>query len=422
MNPHLHQRGEHDLFIYILVSIWLVLLARSSPILADDALPNSRAEALAMEAKDALPLTRFYDPPRPLTPAPAGALVRSEPFSGYDLPKGASAVRILYHTRALNGADIVASGVVLLPAGKPPIGGWPVIAWAHGTSGVARMCAPSLMKDIAYGDEGLMPMVAAGFAVVATDYAGLGTPGPHQYDDKIPQANDVVYSIPAARAAAPALGSKWVAIGHSQGGIAVWGVAELEARLKDPTYAGAISVAGDMNFEAFEAHDAVTFDPVTDLYWPYTAFGIKASYPSFDVQRMLTAPVLARYRDVTTKGCWYYAYAALIEIGQQSAVKPGWNRAPEVQRYNQDSRSANKPIRGPLLVLAGDDDKSVAIANIAAGVKSACHLGLPIEYIHRPGLDHDTLMQKTTAEQLVWVRNRLAGKPWSSNCGASGMP
>jgi alpha-beta hydrolase superfamily lysophospholipase len=274
------------------------------------------------------------------------------------------------------------------------------------------------MKDVEYGDEGLMPMVAAGFAVVATDYAGLGTPGPHQYDNKIPQANDVVYSVPAAHAAVPNLGKRWVAIGHSQGGVAVWGVAELEVSRNDPDYAGAISVAGDMNYEAYESHDAETFDPVTDLYWPFTAFGIKASYPSFDIKRMLAPPALARYQDVTTKGCWYYAYAALKEIGAQRAVKPGWDRAPEVHRYNRDSRSANKPIRGPLLVLAGDDDKSVAIANISAGVADACRIGLPIEYVHHPGLDHDPLMQETTPEQLAWVRDRLAGKPWSSNCHA----
>jgi hypothetical protein len=71
-----------------------------------------------------------------------------------------------------------------------------------------------------------------------------------------------------------------------------------------------------------------------------------------------------------------------------------------------------------MLVLAGDDDKSVAIANIAAGVRDACKMGLPIEYVHRPGLDHDPLMEKTTPEQLAWVRDRLAGKPWASNCGA----
>lgn len=104
----------------------------------------------------------------------------------------------------------------------------PVIAWAHGTSGVARRCAPSLMKDVEYGTEGLMPMVAAGFAVVATDSAGLGR---------------------------------------------------------------AISVAGDMDFEAFESHDARVFDAGADLYWPFTALGIHAAYPDFDVRQMLTRPI-----------------------------------------------------------------------------------------------------------------------------------
>ena len=55
---------------------------------ADDALPKSRAEALAMEAKDALPLTSFYDPPKPLGARTPGALIRAEPFDGYDLPRG----------------------------------------------------------------------------------------------------------------------------------------------------------------------------------------------------------------------------------------------------------------------------------------------------------------------------------------------
>src|ERR1700722_13619695 len=128
---------------------------------ADDVLPNSRAEALSMEARDALPLTPFYEPPQPFEKASPGTLIRSEPFVGYSVPKGARAIRILYHSRALNDADIVASGVLLIPAGTAPQGGWPVIAWAHGTSGVARMCAPSLMKDMEYGEEGLMPMVAA---------------------------------------------------------------------------------------------------------------------------------------------------------------------------------------------------------------------------------------------------------------------
>lgn len=384
---------------------------------ADEALPKSRAEAVAIEGRDALPLTSFYDPPAPLPPEPPGTLLRAAAFAGYRLPRGAHAVRILYHSLALDGADVAVSAVVLIPAGTAPKNGWPVIAWAHGTSGVARQCAPSLMKDLEYGNEGLMPMVAAGFAVVATDYAGLGTPGPHQYDNKIPNANDVVYSIPAARAAVRSLGRRWVAIGHSQGGVAVWGVAELEAGLRDQTYAGSISVAGDLDFEAFEAHDAAAIDTVTNLYWPLTAFGIHASYPSFDVAGMLAPPVLAVYDEVTTKGCWYYAYATLLEVGPVRAASDTWNRSDELRRYNADNRSGTRPIRGPFMVLAGDDDRSVAIANIEAGVRDACRAGLAVEYVHRPGLDHDPLMEKTIGEQLRWARQRLLGEAWSGNCG-----
>jgi hypothetical protein len=386
------------------------------PVQTDDGLPQTRAAARALEAAYALPLTSFYDPPVPLPAAAAGTLIRSQRFEGYQLPAGASAVRILYHSRALSGADVAASGVVLIPAGTAPAGGWPVIAWAHGTSGVARRCAPSLMKDVEYGAEGLMPMVAAGFAVVATDYAGLGTPGAHQYDDKIPQANDVIFSVPAARAAAPALGHRWVAIGHSQGGVAIWGVAEREAHEGDADYVGGISVAGDMDFDAFESHDAEVFKAVTDLYWPFTAFGIQATYPDFDVRQMLTPPALARYRAVTQRGCWYYAFAVMKELGTRPAVRRGWNQLPQLRRYNADSRSGEQPIRGPLLVLAGDDDRSVAIGNIEAGVQRACAHGLPIEFVHVAGLDHDPLMEQTTPRQLDWVRERLAGRPWSSNC------
>ncbi len=44
------------------------------------------------------------------------------------------------------------------------------------------------------------------------------------------------------------------------------------------------------------------------------------------------------------------------------------------------------------MVLAGDDDRSVAIANIAASLIDACKIGQPVEYVHHPGLDHDPHM------------------------------
>src|SRR5215475_9726615 len=185
-------------------------------------MPHSAAEAQKMEREDALPATPLYSNPT-LGVSRPGDLLAQEPVTSYSLPVG-SAVRIAYHSRDATGHDVAATAAVLIPSGKAPAGGWPVIAWGHGTSGVARQCAPSLMKDVYYGDEGLKEMLNAGYAVVATDYHGLGTPGVHQWVNKTAQARDVIYSVPAARKAVPALGRRWVADGHSQGGLAAWGV------------------------------------------------------------------------------------------------------------------------------------------------------------------------------------------------------
>lgn len=110
---------------------------------------------------------------------------------------------------------MASSGVVLfLSERRLPVVG-PVIAWAHGTSGIARICAPSLMNDVYYSWEDLFEFPLLGYAVVATDYIGLGTNFPHQYLAMDAQAEDVVNSIPAARAAVSQIGSRWVAVGHS---------------------------------------------------------------------------------------------------------------------------------------------------------------------------------------------------------------
>jgi hypothetical protein len=219
------------------------LVALTPPAALSQTWPTTLAQAEKLEADDALLLTPFYATPPSLAATKPGALLRQEAFRLYALPSGVRAVRILYHSLDATGGDVATSAVVLIPPGAPPKGGWPIIAWAHGTSGVARQCAPSLMKDVYYGEEGLFPMVRAGYAVVATDYHGLGTEGPHQYVNKIAQAYDVIFSIPAARAAVAALGQRWVVDGHSQGGTAAWGVAEMEHDRQDAGYLGAVAVA-----------------------------------------------------------------------------------------------------------------------------------------------------------------------------------
>ncbi|MBV8496867.1 MAG: alpha/beta fold hydrolase [Gammaproteobacteria bacterium] len=396
----------------------LVLLAVGSATRAEEVpgMPRSLAEAVSMERADGLPITRFYDTPS-LAGTKPGDLLRHETFAGYALPKGATAVRILYHSLNADGGDVATSGVVLIPRGAAPAGGWPVIAWAHGTSGVARMCAPSLEKDMEYGEEGLMPMVRAGFAVVATDYHGLGTEGPHEYINKTAQARDTIYSVPAARAAVPALGHRWVAVGHSQGGIAAWSVAELETAQKDPDYLGAISVAGAAEPRAILAAMGEP-DSSAAFYLDYIAYAIHVRTPAFKPADMLVDKALERYADLTTKGCWNYAYASFLGDHGGKVLKPGWDQTEGAQRFFKANELGVAPVGGPLLVLAGEADETVPLPLVKATVKKACANGITLSFRSYPGLDHDPTMEKSTPDQLAWIRDRFAGKPFSGNCAS----
>jgi pimeloyl-ACP methyl ester carboxylesterase len=381
-------------------------------------LPHSLAEAVQMERADALPRTAFYDTPS-LAGTKPGDLLRQAPFRGYTVPAGSSTVRILYHSLNAEGADVATSGVVLIPVGRPPSGGWPVIAWAHGTSGVARMCAPSLEKDMEYGEEGLMPMVRAGFAVVATDYHGLGTQGPHEYINKTAQARDVIYSVPAARAAIPTLGRRWVVVGHSQGGLTAWSVAEMEATIKDPGYLGAISVSGAADpksvLEAMgEPGSSAAY------YLVYMAYAIHARAPEFKPSDMLVGKALERYADVTTKGCWNYAYASFLNDRDGKVLKAGWDQTEPAQRFLKTNVLGGAVVGGPLLVLTGEADETVPFALVKATVKKACGNHIALQFRSYPGLDHDPTMEKSTPDQLAWIRDRFAGKPFTSNCDSLG--
>jgi pimeloyl-ACP methyl ester carboxylesterase len=277
------------------------------------------------------------------------------------------------------------------------------------------MCAPSLTKDLVYGEEGLMPMVRAGFAVVATDYHGLGTIGPHEYVNKIAQGRDVIYSIPAARAAVPALGRRWVVVGHSQGGLAAWSVAEMQAALKDPDYLGAVSVSGAADIKAIlEAMgDSNGF---AAFYLVYMAYAIHAQSPSFQPSEMLEGTALRRYQPATTKGCWNYAYASFLDIKNERILKRTWEDGDAVRNFFSGNELGRSPIGGPLLVITGEADQTVPFALVEQTVKKACANGIALAFRSYAGLDHDPTMEKSTPDQLEWIRERFAGKSAAGNC------
>jgi pimeloyl-ACP methyl ester carboxylesterase len=355
-----------------------------------------------------LPLTKFYDTPDPLPAGKPGGLIRSERFYEYNLPYEISAVRILYHSRSPNGEDVAVSGVVLLPDGTPPASGWPVIAWAHDFTGSARECAPSLLRNLNEGP--LLAMYAGlGYGVVASDYAGLGTSSLSAPLDMRSNVLDVVYSIPAARAAVPQLGTTWVAAGYSQGGLVAVGVGEAEREIEGPNYLGAIAISGVG--EPQEIFERLAQGSGYSML-VFLAQGVKTVFPEFRVEEMLTEKAIPLYQ--------YISHACEARLGPEPAVnemlKPGWENNHYVKEFFTRNRAGLKPARGPLLLLSGEADASVPSALTATAVAQLCKQKDRVFFVRYPGLSASTVLGNSVSEQISWIRARFAGLPAPSNC------
>lgn len=361
-------------------------------------------EFLAQRA-NALPLTAFYDDEGSDLSVP-GKLIRSEVGTGYDLPAGATAVRIAYASRNVADEPVLATGVVLLPPGLPPAGGWPVIAWAHGTAGVARCCAPSLMKDIQYGWKGLFIYPLLGYAVVATDYAGLGSPGPHQLLWSLAQANDIAFAVPAARAAVPTLGADWVGVGHSQGGAAVLALAVLQHELDDPGYLGAISIAPPTDFDSMWRRLSPD-RPSGGI--ALVALGILAGDPSFDIATMGGPEMLKRLPHLQADVALPAAFV-LMEQAPRATLRAGWQDAEGVGRFVRANRPYERVARGPLLVLLGEADPAIPLDLTMNALEKGRRLGNDIVVRTYPDMDHEGVITASLADQLAWISARFRGR------------
>ncbi len=230
--------------------------ARLAGVLATSALAFGLIAAGASAAVPQGPSgNAFYNAPDKLVrKAPHGKALRAQaaPQQFQDTYGGATVKRILYKSTNGKNRPVEVSGLLMVPEGPAPEGGWPLITWAHGTTGLADECAPS--RDtadelgggyIAYANATINNWLEDGYAVVATDYQGLGTPGLHEYLIGNPQGKSVLDAVLAARQINPAIGTRYAITGHSQGAFAsLWATRLARAGyLKGRTLVGTVAYA-----------------------------------------------------------------------------------------------------------------------------------------------------------------------------------
>ncbi|WP_043658647.1 alpha/beta hydrolase [Nocardia thailandica] len=225
--------------------------------------------------------------PVSVAPLPAAAV----------LPGSARAERLIYRSTTAGDAPVDTSAAVYLPAGEPPAGGWPVIAWAHGTVGLGDDCAYSVAgpaavdRDWAY----LGTWLAQGYAVVAADYAGLGGDGEHPYLNGVVEAHNVVDAVHAATRQYPQLSRRWAVVGQSQGGGAAVYTARYATAFGGPDldYRGAVGTGVPAYIEDILVPLGPGVPPLelgahTTAYVLYILNGLRTTYPRLGVDDLLT--------------------------------------------------------------------------------------------------------------------------------------
>jgi hypothetical protein len=162
--------------------------------------------------------------------AEPGSLISATLFDTVDpnvVATGATAWRVRYlSTSAIGDVPVEVTGVVLVPGGRAPYNGWQVIAYNHPSTGIGSNCGPSLYEDLANQWGPVSALLMYGYAVVMTDYEGLGGAGPHAFLNSTALGRNVIDGVRAARHLRPDIGSRWVAFGSSLGGLAAWAANE----------------------------------------------------------------------------------------------------------------------------------------------------------------------------------------------------
>jgi pimeloyl-ACP methyl ester carboxylesterase len=361
----------------------------------------------------------LYPVPSPLPSAKPGTVIWSRAYTGASaLGSAATNTLLLYHTVAATGRDVAVSGVLSIPKGTPPAGGWPIISWAHGTTGNAPQCAPSRASQPNGEQRFLNSWVAMGFAVVQTDYEGESTPGLHPYFVNVSGAHDTIDIVRAARAIDAGIGNRWIVMGHSEGGtVALFTASLAQAWAPELNLEGAVSYAPGSDITDALGRVMTSREPMRLLPLPMMMVeGIASADPAIDLHRILSPEGLAMLPALQTE-----CVDALMNSPRWNAIPPASLFLPnaDVDRLLHDF-GANEPLNLhigiPVLLAQGTNDSIVAPSLTEQLASNLCAAGDHVERVTVTGASHGSVMPETLARVRAFVSDRLGGKPLTGAC------
>jgi len=356
-------------------------------------------------------------------PATPGKLLRSEPLEqALSLPNAASAQRLLY--TSLDGIDgktpIVVSGALFIPKGKAPAGGWPVASWGHGTVGVADICAPSWAgrsyRDVQY----LNRWLDEGYAIVATDYQGLGVPGGHPLLNNRMAAYGILDAAKAVVAGVPGLADKVLIIGQSQGGAGAFAAGAYAA-----TYAPKLGVKGSIGTGVIYTvgaknvgvQDQDKVDPAL-AYGFYTLLAAQQYDPSIDPRDFYTDKALPLFEQARTS-CLSALVSDVVGTGLTPANAKKDYKGDQLKPWLAQVSYPTLKLAQPIFIGTGAEDKTPAATTQVALMQDACKAGSVVQGHLYKGLGHSETVNASLKDSIPFARQVISDQPVTPNCSPS---
>ena len=380
-----------------------------------DAKSKSKGAATVTKGPKGL---KFYKPPKNI-PGRHGTLIWARNATGVvRLQDARSTQLVLYSSRTPQGAKDAISGSVSVPKGKPPKGGWPVITWAHGTTGVADICAPSrdgldpsAITGESYINNDLNAWLRAGYAVLRTDYEGLGTPGKHPYLIGTSEGRSVVDIVAAARQLDPNISKRYLISGHSQGGHAALFAAGLAS-----SWQPKLKLRGTVAFApASHILDQASLLPLLTSPSGLTALatlildGASTQSSAININAILSDEVLPFYPLLQSQ-----CLGRLGQSDELGGIPPSHleRSGADLSALNPVLAAMNPAVRtaAPILIPQGESDTTV-FPNFTNQLKDELiGLGDQVTYKTYPGTDHVGVVTAGEADALAFFQQVLPAR------------
>jgi acetyl esterase/lipase len=359
------------------------------------------------------PPSAFYTPPEVLPAGEPGTIIRSEALPD-SLPKGAQAYRVMYLSTGLNGEQIAVTGTIIAPAGESDTPR-PVIAWAHGTTGIFPECGVSHTNDPYQQTPIIDRMVNEGFVVAITDYPGLSTPGIHPYLVGLVEATTVLDSVRAARNLNVSAGDRFVVWGASQGGhAALWTGQAAPEYTPELTLLGVAASAPATDL--LRIVESKLNDQAGGIFLGYVFRSWSEIFPDANLDKIIKPEVRKQF-EAMVKPC-FTAPAAFMTIGE--ILSPNQYLSVDTLKTEPwatlfEENTPRGPINVPIIIAHGTADPLIPLEMSVKEAERRCSEGENVQLARYPGSVHDA-REDTAVMILGWVMDRFAGRPTSSNC------